>query len=69
MGKPSDLAGGDYLPLGVSTPCDKLCDSGNCCDKDALCACGTTTGHYSCTCKPGFYGSGLRNDCLRKKQV
>uniref|UniRef100_A0AAR5P549 Sushi, von Willebrand factor type A, EGF and pentraxin domain-containing protein 1 n=2 Tax=Dendroctonus ponderosae TaxID=77166 RepID=A0AAR5P549_DENPD len=59
-----DLSGGDYLPLGVSTPCDKLCEAGNCCDKDALCACGTTTGHYSCTCKPGFYGSGLRNDCL-----
>ncbi|CAG9762396.1 unnamed protein product [Ceutorhynchus assimilis] len=60
-----DLSGGDYLPLGVNTPCDKLCDEkANCCDENALCTCGTTTGHYSCTCQPGFYGSGMKNNCL-----
>ncbi|XP_066147032.1 sushi, von Willebrand factor type A, EGF and pentraxin domain-containing protein 1-like [Euwallacea fornicatus] len=59
-----DLSGGDYLPLGFNTPCDKLCKEGDCCDDNALCTCGTTTGHYSCTCQPGFYGSGMRNNCL-----
>ncbi|XP_030767169.1 sushi, von Willebrand factor type A, EGF and pentraxin domain-containing protein 1-like [Sitophilus oryzae] len=59
-----DLRAGNYIPLGLSTPCDKLCDSGNCCDEHALCSCGTTTGHYSCICQPGYYGNGLRNNCL-----
>ncbi|XP_076273096.1 sushi, von Willebrand factor type A, EGF and pentraxin domain-containing protein 1-like isoform X1 [Rhynchophorus ferrugineus] len=59
-----DLSAGDYIPLGFSTPCDKLCDGGDCCDEKALCSCGTTTGHYSCICQPGYYGNGLRNNCL-----
>ncbi|KAL1489564.1 hypothetical protein ABEB36_013517 [Hypothenemus hampei] len=59
-----DLSAGDYLPLGLNTPCDKLCEEGDCCDEHALCTCSTTSGHYSCTCQPGYYGSGLKNNCL-----
>nr|XP_022902897.1 sushi, von Willebrand factor type A, EGF and pentraxin domain-containing protein 1-like isoform X2 [Onthophagus taurus] len=58
-----DLQTGEYIPLGTSKPCDNLCKEGNCCDEEALCTCGTSTGHYSCICKPGFFGSGLHNDC------
>ncbi|KAK9871010.1 hypothetical protein WA026_009970 [Henosepilachna vigintioctopunctata] len=57
-----DLKIGDYIPLGISSPCDNLCKEGNCCDKNALCTCGTSTGHYSCTCPSGYYGSGLKED-------
>ncbi|XP_050300407.1 sushi, von Willebrand factor type A, EGF and pentraxin domain-containing protein 1-like [Anthonomus grandis grandis] len=60
-----DLSDGDYIPLGVNQPCNKLCEEGeDCCDQNAQCSCGTTTGHYSCTCQPGYYGSGLKNDCM-----
>ncbi|XP_060530297.1 sushi, von Willebrand factor type A, EGF and pentraxin domain-containing protein 1-like isoform X2 [Cylas formicarius] len=59
-----DLSTGNYIPLGVNGPCDKLCEGGDCCDERAVCTCGTTTGHYSCVCQSGFYGSGLKNDCL-----
>ncbi|GJQ65520.1 hypothetical protein Trydic_g7621 [Trypoxylus dichotomus] len=59
-----DLQTGEYVPLGTTTPCDFLCKEGNCCDKKAHCSCGTSTGHYSCICQPGYYGSGLVNDCL-----
>jgi hypothetical protein len=61
-----DLKSGDYIPLGINSPCAGLCEDGDCCDKNALCTCGTTTGHYSCICQPGYYGSGFRNSCLRK---
>ncbi|KAJ8940400.1 hypothetical protein NQ318_009329 [Aromia moschata] len=59
-----DLKSGEYIPIGFNKPCDVLCEEGNCCDSNALCTCGTTTGHYSCLCQPGYYGSGLRNSCL-----
>jgi uncharacterized protein YegL len=59
-----DLKSGDYIPLGINSPCAGLCEDGDCCDKNALCTCGTTTGHYSCICQPGYYGSGFRNSCL-----
>ncbi|CAH0560178.1 unnamed protein product [Brassicogethes aeneus] len=59
-----DLKNGDYVPLGVSNPCDGLCTGGDCCDVNALCSCGTTTGHYKCICKLGYYGSGLQNECF-----
>ncbi|KAK4887668.1 hypothetical protein RN001_003939 [Aquatica leii] len=59
-----DVKDGDYLPLGTNGPCHKLCDRGNCCDKNAVCTCGTSTGHYTCLCNPGYYGSGLRNSCF-----
>nr|XP_023016002.1 sushi, von Willebrand factor type A, EGF and pentraxin domain-containing protein 1-like [Leptinotarsa decemlineata] len=59
-----DLKSGEYIPLGFNKPCDILCDGGDCCDDIALCTCGSTTGHYSCVCQPGYYGSGLRNNCF-----
>ncbi|CAH1159654.1 unnamed protein product [Phaedon cochleariae] len=59
-----DLKSGDYIPLGFNKPCDILCEEGDCCDQKALCTCGTTTGHYSCICQPGYYGSGLKNNCF-----
>ncbi|XP_015834822.1 sushi, von Willebrand factor type A, EGF and pentraxin domain-containing protein 1 isoform X1 [Tribolium castaneum] len=58
-----DLKSGEYIPLGINSPCANLCDDGDCCDKNALCTCGTTTGHYSCMCKLGYYGTGLKNSC------
>ncbi|RZB38885.1 sushi, von Willebrand factor type A, EGF and pentraxin domain-containing protein 1-like [Asbolus verrucosus] len=61
-----NLKSGDYIPLGINSPCDGLCKEGDCCDKNALCTCGTSTGHYSCICQPGYYGSGFQNSCLRK---
>ncbi|CAG9855886.1 unnamed protein product [Phyllotreta striolata] len=60
----SDLKSGDYVPLGDNAFCDSLCIDGDCCDEKAVCSCGTTTGHYSCVCKPGYYGYGLRGDCF-----
>lgn len=62
----ADLKSGDYIPLGINSPCSSLCASGDCCDKNALCTCGTTTGHYSCICQLGYYGSGFQNSCSRK---
>ncbi|KAK5644039.1 hypothetical protein RI129_007884 [Pyrocoelia pectoralis] len=59
-----DIRDGDYLSLATSTPCNKLCATGNCCDDNAICTCGTSTGHYTCLCNPGYYGSGLRNSCF-----
>ncbi|XP_063994064.1 sushi, von Willebrand factor type A, EGF and pentraxin domain-containing protein 1-like [Diachasmimorpha longicaudata] len=35
----------------------------SCCDDLAECACGTSSGHYSCLCPSGYYGSGLRGNC------
>lgn len=37
--------------------------SSSCCDKNAECTCSTVSGHYSCVCKPGYYGSGLVDGC------
>ncbi|KAL3266100.1 hypothetical protein HHI36_010286 [Cryptolaemus montrouzieri] len=56
-----DLKVGDYIPLGINSPCDSLCKEGDCCDQNALCTCGTSTGHYSCICPAGYYGSGLKD--------
>lgn len=55
-----------YIPLGNNKYCDKLCEEGDCCDKDAICTCGALSGHYFCQCQLGFYGSGLKDSCLRK---
>ncbi|KAF5274861.1 hypothetical protein FQA39_LY07043 [Lamprigera yunnana] len=59
-----DVKDGDYLPLGTNIPCNMLCEDENCCDENAVCTCGTSTGHYTCLCKSGYYGSGLRNSCF-----
>ncbi|XP_018333054.1 sushi, von Willebrand factor type A, EGF and pentraxin domain-containing protein 1-like [Agrilus planipennis] len=59
-----DIKGGEFVALGTDIPCNNLCSEGkNCCDENALCTCGTLTGHYTCLCKPGFYGAGFRNSC------
>lgn len=66
----SDLQVGDYIPLGINSPCDNLCEDGDCCHKDAICSCGTSTGHYSCVCPTGYYGSGLKEEgCSCKKTI
>lgn len=64
-----DFKKGDYIPLSATNLCDKLCVGGDCCDSNAVCTCGTTSGHYNCLCKPGYYGSGLKNNCSRKKFI
>ncbi|XP_045583570.2 sushi, von Willebrand factor type A, EGF and pentraxin domain-containing protein 1 isoform X3 [Procambarus clarkii] len=44
--------------------CLKLCTGGDyCCDPYATCTCGTHTGHFACTCRKGYYGTGLQGDC------
>ncbi|XP_042878589.1 sushi, von Willebrand factor type A, EGF and pentraxin domain-containing protein 1-like isoform X2 [Penaeus japonicus] len=44
--------------------CGKLCEEGTyCCDADAACTCDTHTGHYACTCRKGYYGTGILGDC------
>lgn len=35
----------------------------SCCDENAECSCGFHSGHFSCTCKQGFYGTGLKGNC------
>lgn len=35
----------------------------SCCDENAACTCHTSSGHYDCTCFPGYYGSGLLENC------
>lgn len=50
--------------MGFNQPCDLLCEEGDCCDQKAICSCGTSTGHYSCVCEPGYYGTGLKGSCL-----
>ncbi|XP_071447796.1 sushi, von Willebrand factor type A, EGF and pentraxin domain-containing protein 1-like [Hetaerina americana] len=69
-----DLQTGSFLPVNA-TLCNNLCTLGNytngsgdshqnhCCDIMGECACGTVSGHYSCICPPGHYGTGLINDC------
>ncbi|KXJ84393.1 hypothetical protein RP20_CCG009862 [Aedes albopictus] len=64
----SDYKTGENIGVN-STLCDVLClDDENftgdsCCDKDATCSCSTNSGHYSCLCQPGYFGSGLRGKC------
>lgn len=59
----SDLQIGSYLDLEAGS-CNRLCTAGSdCCDEKALCTCGTTSGHYACLCRQGFYGTGLKGDC------
>ncbi|CAH1985833.1 unnamed protein product [Acanthoscelides obtectus] len=60
----ADLTSGVYIPTGNYKLCDYLCKTGHCCDINAICTCGTSTGHYTCLCQQGFYGSGLRNSCF-----
>lgn len=59
----SDLQIGSYLDLEADS-CNRLCTAGSgCCDEKAQCTCGTTSGHYACLCRQGFYGTGLKGDC------
>lgn len=41
----------------------------SCCDANAECTCSTISGHYSCLCAPGYYGSGLIDNCQRMSTV
>lgn len=41
----------------------------SCCDANADCTCSTISGHYSCVCKPGYYGSGFLDSCQREYLV
>ncbi|KAK2150291.1 hypothetical protein LSH36_413g01040, partial [Paralvinella palmiformis] len=61
-----DLPIGRYIAQRAYK-CRHLCtDDQDCCDKKAVCTCGTHTGKYECSCLPGYYGGGLRGGCLRK---
>ncbi|CAL4065422.1 unnamed protein product, partial [Meganyctiphanes norvegica] len=58
-----DLHAGLLMPQDENM-CSTLCsEGGKCCDTYASCTCGTHTGVFTCTCKPGFYGTGLNGDC------
>ncbi len=35
----------------------------SCCDENAECTCGYHSGHYSCLCGRGYFGSGLKGEC------
>ncbi|KAG4075716.1 hypothetical protein HA402_003541 [Bradysia odoriphaga] len=66
----SDYKVGHNIKMKDSSFCDILCDkplasNGNnsCCDANATCTCGTTSGHYKCMCSTGYYGSGLVGEC------
>lgn len=59
------------MPVNNQSLCNILCKpeevnktTGSCCDSEnAECACGYYSGHYSCICKAGYYGTGLQNSC------
>ncbi|XP_026669674.1 sushi, von Willebrand factor type A, EGF and pentraxin domain-containing protein 1-like [Ceratina calcarata] len=65
-----DLKAGKYIPVAFPDNCNLLCknisvirNELNCCDNFATCACGTITGHYSCICPVGYFGSGFKSSC------
>lgn len=65
----TDYKVGIILPVSNDMFCDSLCSTAefnslnsSCCDTNAQCACGFHSGHYSCICKPGYYGTGLAPD-------
>ena len=59
----TDYKTGVILPVSNFTFCDSLCLKTNplqsCCDPNSQCACNFHSGHYSCICNPGYYGTGL----------
>ena len=59
----TDYKVGVVLPVSNEAFCDSLCEKNgtesSCCDINSQCACGFHSGHYSCICKPGYYGTGL----------
>ncbi|XP_018585768.2 sushi, von Willebrand factor type A, EGF and pentraxin domain-containing protein 1 isoform X1 [Scleropages formosus] len=59
-----DLPTGSYVQEDQAR-CGSLCEThGDCCDAMASCKCGTHTGQYDCVCEKGYYGKGLRNECI-----
>ncbi|XP_058442915.1 sushi, von Willebrand factor type A, EGF and pentraxin domain-containing protein 1-like isoform X2 [Malaya genurostris] len=67
----SDYRSGENIIVNSSL-CNVLCSDDDkflndqklsCCDRKATCSCSTSSGHYSCVCQPGFYGTGLQDDC------
>ncbi|XP_031635123.1 sushi, von Willebrand factor type A, EGF and pentraxin domain-containing protein 1-like isoform X2 [Contarinia nasturtii] len=65
----TDYKIGNAIRIKNSSLCDTLCDNSqlnetsSCCDLNAECTCSTISGHYSCLCAPGYYGSGLTDNC------
>lgn len=64
----TDYKVGVILPVTNNAFCDSLCQKNEteetCCDANSQCACGFHSGHYSCICNPGYYGTGLSpNGC------
>lgn len=61
----TDYKVGVILPVSNASFCDSLCDRNeslsSCCDVNAECACGFHSGHYSCICNRGYYGTGLHS--------
>ncbi|XP_053687129.1 sushi, von Willebrand factor type A, EGF and pentraxin domain-containing protein 1-like [Sabethes cyaneus] len=67
----SDYKSGENIAVNSSL-CDVLCSDDSkylnneyvgCCDKEATCSCSTSSGHYSCVCRPGYFGLGLHGSC------
>ncbi|XP_034934877.1 sushi, von Willebrand factor type A, EGF and pentraxin domain-containing protein 1-like [Chelonus insularis] len=63
-----DLQPGKYSPMDSPQSCNILCNSSTqsssqCCDDLAGCYCGTSSGHYTCICQQGYFGSGLKGFC------
>ena len=50
-----------------NSKCKTLCPAKfDCCDTRATCSCDTYSGKYACLCHPGYYGTGLKSECLSK---
>lgn len=63
----TDYKVGVILPVTNDSFCDSLCVKNDtkksCCDINSRCACGFHSGHFSCICNPGYYGTGLIGSC------
>ncbi|CAG0906992.1 unnamed protein product, partial [Darwinula stevensoni] len=61
-----DLEVGEYVAYDPSA-CGELCSGPEpCCSDPSECTCGIRTGQVACLCPPGYYGNGIRGDCVRK---
>ncbi|XP_070554253.1 sushi, von Willebrand factor type A, EGF and pentraxin domain-containing protein 1-like [Ptychodera flava] len=59
----SDIKDKKWDLIANVTICNVLCPDDDCCDVNANCACGTSSGKYQCACQPGYTGSGLKGNC------
>lgn len=44
-------------------------ESTQCCDVNAICSCSTLSGHYSCMCEKGYFGTSINGNCECKSQI